>query len=68
VIAYIDGYRGRFGVEPICEVLQVAPSTYFAAKTSSAMPAAGARRGAAVTDPYAPIRDATPRQICRSGG
>jgi putative transposase len=33
VIAYIDGYRGRFGVEPICEVLQVAPSTYYAAKT-----------------------------------
>jgi putative transposase len=33
VTAYIDGYRGRFGVEPICEVLQVAPSTYYAAKT-----------------------------------
>jgi putative transposase len=33
VIAYIDGYRGRFGVEPICEVLQVAPSTCYAAKT-----------------------------------
>ena len=33
MIAYIDGYRGRFGVEPICEVLQVAPSTYYAAKT-----------------------------------
>jgi putative transposase len=32
-MAYIDGYRGRFGVEPICEVLQVAPSTYYAAKT-----------------------------------
>jgi putative transposase len=32
VIAYIDGHRDRFGVEPICETLQVAPSTYYAAK------------------------------------
>ncbi len=31
-MAYIDTYRGRFGVEPICEVLQVAPSTYYATK------------------------------------
>jgi putative transposase len=32
VIAYIDGHRGEFGVEPICETLQFAPSTYYAAK------------------------------------
>jgi putative transposase len=32
VIAYIDCHRERFGVEPICEVLRVAPSTYYAAK------------------------------------
>ena len=32
MIAYIDGHRGRFGVEPICKVLRVAPSTYYAAK------------------------------------
>jgi putative transposase len=31
-VAYIDCYRDRFGVEPICEVLQVAPSTYYSAK------------------------------------
>ena len=31
-MAYIDTYRGRFGVELICEVLQVAPSTYYATK------------------------------------
>jgi transposase InsO family protein len=29
---YIDAYRPRFGVEPICQVLQVAPSTYYAAR------------------------------------
>ena len=29
---YIDTHRDRFGVEPICRALQVAPSTYYAAK------------------------------------
>src|SRR5947207_6249435 len=33
VIAYIDAHRHEFGVEPICRVWQVAPSTYYAAKT-----------------------------------
>lgn len=29
---YIDAHRGEFGVESICEVLPIAPSTYYAAK------------------------------------
>jgi len=29
---YIDAHRTRFGVEPICATLQVAPSTYYAAR------------------------------------
>ena len=32
MIAYIDEHRYRFGVEPICSVLQFAPRTYYAAK------------------------------------
>jgi transposase InsO family protein len=28
MITYIDEHRGRYGVEPICEVLPIAPSTY----------------------------------------
>ena len=32
-MAYIDAHKGEYGVEPICKVLQVAPSTYYAAKT-----------------------------------
>jgi putative transposase len=32
VIAYIDEDRERFGVEPICDALQFAPSTYYAAR------------------------------------
>ncbi len=30
---FIDDTRERFGVEPICEVLQAAPSTYYARQT-----------------------------------
>jgi putative transposase len=30
---YIDAHRAHYGVEPICEVLEIAPSTYYAAKT-----------------------------------
>jgi putative transposase len=42
VIAYIDKYRGEYGVEPICEVLQFAPRTYYAAKAR--LPSARALR------------------------
>ncbi len=28
--AYVDAHRGRFGVEPICRVLGIAPSSYYA--------------------------------------
>ena len=31
-MAFIDDHRTEFGVEPICRELQVAPSTYYAAK------------------------------------
>jgi putative transposase len=31
MIAYIHANRDRFGVEPICKVLPIAPSTYYAA-------------------------------------
>jgi putative transposase len=32
MIAYIDANRDRFGVEPICELLPIAPSSYYAAR------------------------------------
>ena len=31
-VAFIDEHRKVYGVEPICEVLQFAPSTYYDAK------------------------------------
>jgi putative transposase len=33
IVEFIDEQRDEFGVEPICSVLQVAPSTYYAAKS-----------------------------------
>ena len=35
MIAYIDAHRGHFGVEPICRVLQFAPSTYWSARRTT---------------------------------
>ena len=32
MVSYIDDYRDRFGVEPICRVLPIAPSTYYEMK------------------------------------
>src|SRR5438128_5036823 len=33
MVRYIETHRDEFGVEPICATLQVAPSTYYAAKS-----------------------------------
>ncbi|MGE0778644.1 IS3 family transposase [Mycolicibacterium sp.] len=49
IVDFIDTHRGEFGVEPICTVLrsaglQVAPSTYYDAKTRA--PSARAQRDA----------------------
>ena len=44
---YIDQHRAAFGVEPICAALQIAPSTYYAAKQRQ--PSPRARSDAALT-------------------
>jgi len=36
MIAYIDGHKDRYGVEPICRVLPIAPSSYYQATRRSA--------------------------------
>jgi len=36
MIAYIDRHKDRFGVEPICRLLPIAPSTYYQAKRATA--------------------------------
>lgn len=34
MVDYIDAHKSEFGVEPICEELPIAPSTYYASKTA----------------------------------
>jgi putative transposase len=46
IVDYIDEHRTEFGVEPICRVLQIAPSTYYAAKRRQLAPSARAVRDA----------------------
>jgi putative transposase len=46
IVGFIDANRDELGVEPICKVLQVAPSTYYAAKGRK--PSARAIRDAAM--------------------
>jgi putative transposase len=46
IVGFIDEHRQEFGVEPICRVLQVAPSTYYAAKKRVLAPSARAVRDA----------------------
>ena len=42
--AVVDEYRGQHGVEPICRVLGVAPSTYYAVKARERNPSQRALR------------------------
>jgi putative transposase len=46
MITYIDEHRGSFGVEPICQTLAIAPSSYYAARVRP--PSARAVRDAAL--------------------
>ena len=48
MIAFIDDHRASYGVEPICALLPIAPSTYYAHQRAGADPGAalGARRSA----------------------
>jgi len=44
MVAFIDAYRAAYGVEPICAVLPIAPSTYFLVKAQQRLPAARSAR------------------------
>jgi putative transposase len=48
IVAFIDEHRDELGVEPICTALQIAPSTYYAAKRREVAPSARAVRDAAM--------------------
>ncbi len=38
MVAFIDEHRDQYGVEPICEVLPIAPSTYYEHRARRANP------------------------------
>ena len=44
MIAFIDDHRGSYGVEPICKVLPIAPSTYHAHVARRGDPSRGSAR------------------------
>jgi putative transposase len=46
IVAFVDEHRAEFGVEFICRQLQLAPSTYYAARRREAAPSARALRDA----------------------
>jgi putative transposase len=46
IVAFVDANRDELGVEPICRALQIAPSTYYAAKQRELAPSARAVRDA----------------------
>lgn len=33
MITYIDDHKASYGVEPICRMLEIAPSSYYAARS-----------------------------------
>jgi putative transposase len=44
MVAFIDDHRAEYGVEPICRVLPIAPSTYYTRKTIEADPTKASAR------------------------
>ena len=40
MVAFIDDHRAEYGVEPICRVLPIAPSTYYHAQVVGRRPVA----------------------------
>ncbi len=47
MIAFMEAHRGQFGVEPMCRVLAIAPSTWHAHATAKTNPDARSRRAKA---------------------
>lgn len=46
IVGFIDEHRDELGVEPVCRALQIAPSSYYAAKRREIEPSARALRDA----------------------
>ena len=62
MIAFIDDHRGAHGVEPICKVLPIAPSTYHAHVAQRSDPARASDR--VRRDSIPPPKAALPARTC----
>ena len=58
MIAFIDDQRGVHGVEPICKVLPISPSTYFDHQASNSIVTSLNERGAKIVISQHPRRAA----------
>lgn len=47
MVAFVDDHRGSYGVEPMCAVLPIAPSTYYLHKACAATPELRSKRAKA---------------------
>ena len=65
MVAFIDEHRDAYGVEPICAVLPIAPSTYFLHRRGSRIRRRG-RRGRSVTTSCARRSSASGTRTTRS--
>ena len=71
MIAFIDDHRGAHGVEPICKVLPIAPSTYHAHVAKRRDPArlsARARQDVALKIEVRRVFDRELRRLRRAQG
>jgi hypothetical protein len=70
MIAFVDDHRGAYGVEPICEVLPIAPSTYYshAARRAdpSRLPAPAKQDARLMARDYARVRGELPDAVILS--
>ena len=67
MVAFIDQHRDIYGVEPICAVLPIAPSTYFLRKAQQQDPDSG-RRARVGTTTFAPRFNACGTRTSKSYG
>ena len=63
MVAFVDAHRATYGVEPICAVLPIAPSTYYEQKARAGRSDPPARAGPARGPPPARDRAGVARAI-----
>ena len=72
-MAFLDSHRDQYGVEPICQMLQIAPSWYYEQKARQVDPSPASLFGYAATASFATrsvasgSRTSEPTGLAKSG-